>query len=190
MDEKYLSSLMSKYMDLGKSSSLDWLYRPVDDRDANIDGGLNFDTFIIDYPDRILQGQDLDRGATRDRIDALAASLAGFKKKALDTIPLHKKPDLTLAETIELFKKGYRVYSYSEREMKMVEITIENEEDFVGCVKEFLLPMMADKINERYEEIGRLEVELHQQTVKIKNEITELHERIKEIKNNGTDLII
>ena len=182
---------MSKYMELGKSSSLDWLYRPVDDRDANIDDGLNFDTFIIDYPDRILQGQDLDldRRDTRDRIDAITASIKSLKKH-IDTIPLHKKPDLTLAETIELFKKGYRAYVYCTRTLKMVELTLDNEEEHVGAVKEFLLPMMADKINERYEEIGRLEVELHQQTKKIKNEIAELHERIQQIKDNGTDLII
>jgi hypothetical protein len=185
MDEKYLSSLLSKYMDAGKSPSLDWLYRPVDDVDR-----ISFDT-IVDYPSTIF-GEDRSplRESIIDALDSKMDSALKGLKKTVDSVPLHKKSELTLAETVELFKKGYRPYVYCSSTLRMVELTLANENDHVGAVKEFLLPMMANKINERYEEIDRLEVELHQQTVKIKNEIAELHERIQEIKDNGTDLII
>ena len=174
MDEDYLDmARLSNYRDSKYLSSLDWLYRPVTDR---------ADEFEFD-------AQELIRDLAA-RIDGQVANTDPIPKKKAEPVPLHKKSDLTLAEMMELFKKGYKAYVYCPKTLKMVELTINNEEEFKGCVKEWLLPMMADKINERYDEIGRLEMELHQQTLKVKNEIKELHERIQDIKDKGTDLIL
>lgn len=173
MDEDYLDmARLSNYGDYKKLSSLDWLYQPVSDR---VEEFRRVDDFEFDAQEFI---RDLAA-----RVDEK------ISKKAPEPVPLHKKPNLTLAETVDLFKKGYKPYVYCSRTLKMVELTMDNEEEFKGCLKEWLLPMMADKINERYDEITRLEVELHQHTVKVKNEIEELHERIQEIKDKGTDLI-
>lgn len=174
MDEKYLDmARLSNYRDSKYLSSLDWLYQPVSDR---VEEFIRVDDFEFD-------AQELIR-------DLAARVDEKISKKAPEPVPLHKKPNLTLAETVDLFKKGYKPYVYCSRTLKMVELTIDNEEEFKGCLKEWLLPMMADKINERYDEITRLEVELHQHTVKVKNEIEELHERIQDIKDKGTDLIL
>ena len=174
MDEKYLDmARLSNYRDSKYLSSLDWLYQPVSDRAEEF---IRVDDFEFD-------AQELIR-------DLAARVDEKISKKAPEPVPLHKKPNLTLAETVDLFKKGYKPYVYCSRTLKMVELTIDNEEEFKGCLKEWLLPMMADKINERYDEITRLEVELHQHTVKVKNEIEELHERIQDIKDKGTDLIL
>ena len=174
MDEKYLDmARLSNYRDSKYLSSLDWLYQPVSDR---VEEFIRVDDFEFDAQELI---RDLPA-----RVDEK------ISKKAPEPVPLHKKPNLTLAETVDLFKKGYKPYVYCSRTLKMVELTIDNEEEFKGCLKEWLLPMMADKINERYDEITRLEVELHQHTVKVKNEIEELHERIQDIKDKGTDLIL
>ena len=174
MDEKYLDmARLSNYRDSKYLSSLDWLYQPVSDRAEEF---IRVDDFEFD-------AQELIR-------DLAARVDEKISKKAPEPVPLHKKPNLTLAETVDLFKKGYKPYVYCSRTLKMVELTMDNEEEFKGCLKEWLLPMMADKINERYDEITRLEVELHQHTVKVKNEIEELHERIQDIKDKGTDLIL
>ena len=173
MDEKYLDmARLSNYRDSKYLSSLDWLYQPVSDRAEEF---IRVDDFEFD-------AQELIR-------DLAARVDEKISKKAPEPVPLHKKPNLTLAETVDLFKKGYKPYVYCSRTLKMVELTIDNEEKFKGCAKEWLLPMMADKVNERYDEITRLEVELHQHTLKVNNEIKELHERIQEIKDKGTDLI-
>lgn len=174
MDEDYLDmARLSNYRDMSDlSKTLDWLYQPTHDR---------VEEFVFDTQEFI---RDLAA-----RVDAQVTNTDPISKKTPEPVPLHKKPNLTLAETVELFKRGYKPYAYCTRTLKMIELTLDNEEEFKGCVKEWLLPMMADKINERYEEITRLEVELHQHTMKVKDEIEELHERIQDIKDKGTDLI-
>jgi len=144
--------------------------------------------------DELYLGLDFGKYLTvddRSRLhDLTKYMLDKIEQKQEDLVPLYKKTNLTVVEMMELAKKGFRLYTYCPEASKMVEITLDNEHEYAGQIKEFLLPMMVEKINERYAEVSKLEAELHQITVKTRNEISELHERIAQIKNNGTDLMI
>ena len=174
MDEDYLDmARLSNYRDSKYFTSLEWLYQPVSDR---VEEFRRVDDFEFDAREFI---RDLDTTAVQESLSKL--------EKLIKDGPGGKKK-LTLAETMELLKKGLKPYFYDAKICKLAELNIENEES-ASDIK-WLHPKMAEKINERYAEITRLEVELHQYTMKVKNEIKELHERIQDIEDKGTDLII
>jgi hypothetical protein len=170
MDEKYLNIFdsYSSYLDAAKLPGAASVFTRWADKGllpVNDEGEIRFDE---------LQMDDI-----ADRISALASTLTKEKM-----VP--KK--LTLAQTMDLLKKGLKPYFYDSYLCKLAELDIDNEEKATDI--KWLHPKMAEKINERYDEIGKLEVELHEYTKSTNAKIKDLQTRIKDIEEKGTDLIL
>ena len=169
MDEKYLSIFdsYSKYL-----NPVSRAWRDIEDTGLRVDtdsGEIHFEEYIA----------DLDTTAVQE-------SLKKLEKMIKDGPKANKK--LTLAETMELLKKGLKPYFYDAKLCKLAELNMENEES-ASDIK-WLHPKMAEKINERYAEITKLEVELFETTNDTHAKIKDLQARIKDIEEKGTDLIL
>lgn len=99
------------------------------------------------------------------------------------------KKELSVAETLDLYKRGLKPYFISVRENMLVELVLENENDRTSSIK-WLNPRIAEKIQTRYKEINDLIQEKGAAIRAIDSKIEDLKLRISMIEESGTDLII
>ena len=99
------------------------------------------------------------------------------------------KKELSVAETLDLYKRGLKPYFISVRENMLVELVLENENDRTSSIK-WLNPRIAEKIQIRYKEINDLIQEKGAAIRAIDSKIEDLKLRISMIEESGTDLII
>ena len=101
------------------------------------------------------------------------------------------KKELSVAETLELYKRGLKPYfvtPYPNTNM-LVELVLENENDRTSPIK-WLNPKIAEKIQTRYKEINDLVQQKDAAIRAIDSKIEDLKLRISMIEETGTDLII
>ncbi len=167
MDEKYLS-MFEGFEDMGVNVSQ---YRTYADVSS------------IDYASRIY-----DDGLRDHIMPELTKYITDLAERATAEIKSKDPKKLSIAETLELLKKGLKPYFYDQRSCSLTELTLDNE-DRAENIK-WIHPKMAEKINERYREIEALEEDLEDYTVKVEAKIKDLRSRISDIEEKGTDLLI
>jgi predicted transcriptional regulator len=118
----------------------------------------------------------------------LTKYITDLAERATAEIKSKDPKKLSIAETLELLKKGLKPYFYDQRSCSLTELTLDNE-DRAENIK-WIHPKMAEKINERYREIEALEEDLEDYTVKVEAKIKDLRSRISDIEEKGTDLLI
>lgn len=119
-------------------------------------------------------------------------NLEAYKKpEQSDLEKLLAKKELSVAETLELYKRGLKPYfvtPYPNTNM-LVELVLENENNRTSPIK-WLNPKIAEKIQTRYKEINDLVQEKGAAIRAIDSKIEDLKLRISMIEESGTDLII
>ena len=99
------------------------------------------------------------------------------------------KKELTVAETLDLYKRGLKPYFYSYNANTLVELVLENEVDRTTPIK-WLHPKIAEKIQARYSEMNDLVKGKESAIKKYNAMIEDIATRIEKIGETGTDLII
>ena len=102
---------------------------------------------------------------------------------------LIKKKELSVAETLDLYKRGLKPYFVTRDPDTLVELVLENENSRVTPIK-WLHPKIAEKIQARYKEMNDLVIEKEAAIESYDNRIEELKKRIATIEESGTDLIL
>lgn len=142
---------------------------------------LNWDTDVIDNIDMAemateLMG-DIHKEGTQTDLEKLLA-----------------KKELTVAETLDLYKRGLKPYFVSVKENMLVELTMENENcrtnNRIPNPIKWLHPKIAEKIQARYQEINDLGKKRDAANREFDSQIGDLKLRISMIEESGTDLII
>ena len=130
-------------------------------------------------------------------MDALAEKYHRYSKPKLfkertqtDLERLLSKKKLTVAETLDLYKRGLKPYFVSLKENMLVELTVENENDRTKTPIKWFHPKIAEKIQARYQEINDLVQKNGAAIRECVSQIEELKLRISMIEESGTDLII
>ena len=104
------------------------------------------------------------------------------------------KKELSVAETLDLYKRGLKPYFYSYRPNTLVELTLENENEIKDKISitntKWLHPKIAEKIQARYQEMNDLVQKKGAAIREIDSQIEDLKLRISMIEETGTDLII
>jgi hypothetical protein len=138
---------------------------------------------------------DLNEAAQRlmNDIDARERPLTheeAYKKPEQSNLEkLLAKKELSVAETLELYKRGLKPYFVTTNTNMLVELVLENENDRTSPIKWFN-PKIAEKIQTRYKEINDLVQEKGAAIRAIDSRIEDLKLRISMIEETGTDLII
>lgn len=111
-----------------------------------------------------------------------------------DLEKLLAKKELTVAETLDLYKRGLKPYFVSVKENMLVELTMENEiyrtNNRIPNPIKWLHPKIAEKIQARYSEINDLGKKRDAAIRECDSQIEDLKLRISMIEESGTDLII
>lgn len=158
-------------------------------------GGLpmNRDHVASDYvaAARVVLDNDVPIGNVE--WDEFAESLKVHLRKS----DLKKKEELkkyvnpTIAETMDLLKRGLKPYFYDHYSHNLVELTMENQHNVSSTLDvEWLHEKIAKKIQDRYFEMGKLKEEKQKAIEDYDAKIKELEERIQKIEETGTDLIL
>lgn len=197
MDEKDLGKLFASFAP----------YSYMDYPRISVDPSYNVDDIkvtrrVTEMPETFwdqsgLDMEDLNEIANKlmnDIDDAIQqrplANLEAYKKpEQSDLEKLLAKKELTVAETLDLYKRGLKPYFISVRENMLVELVLENENDRTSPIK-WLNPKIAEKIQSRYKEMNDLVQKKGAAIREIDSQIEDLRLRISMIEETGTDLII
>jgi hypothetical protein len=170
----------------------------MDEKD--LDGlfrGLAPSYSYMDYP-RFSMGenQEGDLIVTR-RVTDLADLNWAAEQTVIEQTVIEKllaKKELSVAETLDLYKRGLKPYFYSYRPNTLVELTLENENEIKDKISitntKWLHPKIAEKIQARYQEMNDLVQKKGAAIREIDSQIEDLKLRISMIEETGTDLII
>ena len=146
----------------------------------------------MDYP-RFSMGEspEGDLIVTR-RVTDLADLNWAAEQTAIEQTAIEKllaKKELSVAETLDLYKRGLKPYFYLEIANMLVELVLENENCRTTPIK-WLHPKIAEKIQARYQEMNDLVQKKEDAIREWDSQIEDLGIRIKRIEETGTDLII
>lgn len=105
---------------------------------------------------------------------------------------LLSKKDLSVAETLDLYKRGLKPYYYSYNVNTLVELTVKNQNEIRDSTAstKWLHPKIAEKIQARYQEMNDLVKEKKDAIKGYDARIEDIATRIEKIEETGTDLII
>jgi hypothetical protein len=105
---------------------------------------------------------------------------------------LLSKKDLSVAETLDLYKRGLKPYYYSHNVNTLVELTVKNQNEIRDSTAstKWLHPKIAEKIQARYQEMNDLVKEKKDAIKGYDARIEDIATRIEKIEETGTDLII
>lgn len=176
MDEKYLS-LFTDNNDLGTFAK--WAGYT-----------LNTDPIYANPDNDFLFNDNDDYRAVEDKLREMAVKIQ-IKNEAKESSleKLIKKKELSVAETLDLYKRGLKPYFVTLYPDTLVELVMENENSRMTPIK-WLHPKIAEKIQARYKEINDLIIEKEAAKKSYDNRIEELKKRIDTIEETGTDLIL
>jgi hypothetical protein len=189
MDEKDLAGWLGKL-----SPYYSYMDYPRISVDPSIEGGdITVTRRVEEMPDTFWDHSDLDMNA----LAGIATKMMGdvYKERTqTDLERLLSKKKLTVAETLDLYKRGLKPYFVSVKENMLVELTVENENDrttydMTTPIKWFH-PKIAEKIQARYQEMNDLVQKKGAAIRECDSQIEELKLRISMIEEGGTDLII
>ena len=137
------------------------------------------------YMDYLIDTQrvEMETRLMRDIIDRKKKTIQCSLEKMLS------KKELTVAETLDLYKRGLKPYFYLEIANMLVELVLENENCRTTPIK-WLHPKIAEKIQARYQEMNDLAQKKEDAIREWDSQIEDLGIRIKRIEETGTDLII
>jgi hypothetical protein len=196
MDEKDLGKLFASF---APYSYMDYHRISVD---PAIEGGdITVTRRATEMPETFWDQPGLDMNALAELAQRLMNDDA--RERPLTNLEAYKKPEqsnlekllakkeLSVAETLELYKRGLKPYfvtPYPNTNM-LVELVLENENDRTSPIK-WLNPKIAEKIQTRYKEINDLVQEKGAAIRAIDSKIEDLKLRISMIEETGTDLII
>jgi hypothetical protein len=200
MDEKDLGKLFASFAP----------YSYMDYPRISVDPSYNVDDITVtrratEMPETFWDQPGLDMNLDMDALAELAQRLMNDenRERPLTNLEAYKKPEqsdlekllakkeLSVAETLELYKRGLKPYfvtTYPNTNM-LVELVLENENDRTSPIK-WLNPKIAEKIQTRYKEINDLVQEKGAAIRAIDSKIEDLKLRISMIEETGTDLII
>lgn len=146
----------------------------------------------MDYP-RFSMGENPEGDLiVTQRVTNLADLNRAAEQTVIEQTVIEKlltKKELSVAETLDLYKRGLKPYFYSYNANTLVELVLENEVDRTKPIK-WLHPKIAEKIQARYSEMNDL-VKVKEAAIKKYNAMIEdIATRIEKIGETGTDLII
>lgn len=165
----------------------------MDEKD--LDGlfrGLAPSYSYMDYP-RFSMGENQEGDLiVTQRVTDLADLNWAAEQTVIEQTVIEKllaKKELSVAETLDLYKRGLKPYFYSCRSNTLVELVLENENCRTNYIK-WLHPKIAEKIQARYQEMNDLVQKKGAAIREIDSQIEDLKLRISMIEETGTDLII
>ena len=198
MDEKDLLGLYAKFT--APYSYMD--YPRVASRVENQEGDLIATQRVTEMPETFWDQPGLDMGDLNEMANKLMNDIADARqRRPLTDVEAYKestqsslekllaKKELSVAETLDLYKRGLKPYFYSYRPNTLVELTVENEVDRTTPIK-WLHPKIAEKIQARYSEMNDLVKGKESAIKKYNAMIEDIATRIEKIGETGTDLII
>lgn len=191
MDEKELAGWLGK---LTQSPYYSYMDYPRISVDPAIEGGdITVTRRVEEMPETFWNHSNLDM----DALAGIATKLMGdvYKERTqTDLERLLAKKELTVAETLDLYKRGLKPYFVSVKENMLVELTVENENcrtnNGIPNPIKWLHPKIAEKIQARYSEINDLLKKRDAAIRECDSQIEDLKLRISMIEESGTDLII
>jgi hypothetical protein len=149
----------------------------------------------MDYPrfSRV-ENQEGDLIVTR-RVTDLADLNWETEQTVIEQTVIEKllsKKELSVAETLDLYKRGLKPYYYSHNVNTLVELTVENQNEIRDSTAstKWLHPKIAEKIQTRYQEMNDLVQKKGAAIREWDSQIEDLKLRISMIEESGTDLII
>jgi hypothetical protein len=149
----------------------------------------------MDYPRfSMSENQEGDLIVTR-RVTDLADLNWETEQTVIEQTAIEKllsKKDLSVAETLDLYKRGLKPYYYSYNVNTLVELTVENQNEIRDSTAstKWLHPKIAEKIQARYQEMNDLVKEKKDAIKGYDARIEDIATRIEKIEETGTDLII
>jgi hypothetical protein len=170
MDEKDLGSLFAQFAESYIPYSYMDYPRLVSRRVENQEGDL-IDAQRVEMETRLIR-DIIDKKTIQSSLEKML-----FKK------------ELSVAETLDLYKRGLKPYFYSHNANTLVELVLENENDRTSPIK-WLHHKIAEKIQARYKDINDFVQKKEGAIRDIDSQIEDLGIRIKRIEETGTDLII
>jgi hypothetical protein len=168
----------------------------MDEKD--LDGlfrGLAPSYSYMDYPRfSMSENQEGDLIVTR-RVTDLADLNWETEQTVIEQTAIEKllsKKDLSVAETLDLYKRGLKPYYYSYNVNTLVELTVKNQNEIRDSTAstKWLHPKIAEKIQARYQEMNDLVKEKKDAIKGYDARIEDIATRIEKIEETGTDLII
>ena len=164
MDEKDLGKLFASFAP----------YSYMDYPRISVDPSYNVDDITVtrratEMPETFWDQPGLDMNLDMDALAELAQRLMNDenRERPLTNLEAYKKPEqsdlekllakkeLSVAETLELYKRGLKPYFVTTNTNMLVELVLENEETRTSPIK-WLNPKIAEKIQTRYKEINDL----------------------------------
>jgi hypothetical protein len=192
MDEKDLGRLFTQFAD-GRIpySYMDY---PRISVDPAIEGGdITVTRRATEMPETFWDQSGLDMDAIAEMATKLMCDIHKERTQT-DLEKLLAKKELTVAETLDLYKRGLKPYFYSYTPNTLVELTVENENELKDKISitntKWLHPKIAEKIQARYQEMNDLVQKKGAAIREIDSQIEDLKLRISMIEESGTDLII
>jgi len=157
-------------------------------------GKISYEQKMSVISSRIRRGDQTIISAKTGYASSTVSEVLSGKRTQTDLERLLSKKKLTVAETLDLYKRGLKPYFVSVKENMLVELTVENENDrttydMTTHIKWFH-PKIAEKIQARYQEINDLVQKKGAAIRECDSQIEELKLRISMIEERGTDLII
>lgn len=149
----------------------------------------------MDYPRfSMSENQEGDLIVTR-RVTDLADLNWETEQTVIEQTAIEKllsKKDLSVAETLDLYKRGLKPYYYSYNVNTLVELTVKNQNEIRDSTAstKWLHPKIAEKIQARYQEMNDLVKEKKDAIKGYDARIEDIATRIEKIEETGTDLII
>ena len=149
----------------------------------------------MDYPRfSMSENQEGDLIVTR-RVTDLADLNWETEQTVIEQTAIEKllsKKDLSVAETLDLHKRGLKPYYYSYNVNTLVELTVKNQNEIRDSTAstKWLHPKIAEKIQARYQEMNDLVKEKKDAIKGYDARIEDIATRIEKIEETGTDLII
>lgn len=189
MDEKDLKSLFSSF---APYSYMD--YPRLVSSEPNGEGNITVTRRATEMPETFWDQSGLDMNLDMNALAEMATKLMSDVDKKPEQSDLEKllsKKELSVAETLDLYKRGLKPYYYSHNANTLVELTLENEND--GRTTRFnkwLHPKIAEKIQARYQEMNDLIQKKGAVIREWDSQIEDLKLRVSMIEESGTDLII
>jgi hypothetical protein len=190
MDEKELAGWLGK---LTQSPYYSYMDYPRISVDPAIEGGdVTVTRRVEEMPETFWDHSNLDMDALAGIATKMMVDV--YKERTqTDLEKLLAKKEISVAETLDLYKRGLKPYFVSVKENMLVELTVENENERTynrtNPIK-WLHPKIAEKIQARYQEINDLDEKRDVANREFDSQIEDLKLRISMIEESGTDLII
>ena len=161
--------------------------------DPAIEGGdITVTRRATEMPETFWDQSGLDMNLDMNALTEMATKLMDDVYKESTQSDLEKllaKKKLSVAETLDLYKRGLKPYFYSPRSNTLVELVLENENCRTNYIK-WLHPKIAEKIQTRYKGMNDLVQKKGAAIREWDSQIEDLKLRISMIEEKGTDLII